>query len=88
MDVNTGKAKAYRKPNNYPNYINMESSHPKNTIKALPNMIQTSKAWYCLSGDIWPDDCLVTIASSLMDNLRDTRYSGPDGAQHFMKIQI
>ena len=41
MDLNTGKVKPYRKPNNYPNYINVESSHPKTTIKALPKMIQT-----------------------------------------------
>ena len=41
MDLNTGKVKAYRKPNNYPNYINVESSHTKTTIKALPKMIQT-----------------------------------------------
>ena len=41
MDLNTGKVKPYRKPNNHPKYINVESSHPKTTIKSLPKMIQT-----------------------------------------------
>ena len=41
MDLNTAKVRPYRKPNNHPNYINVDSSHPKTTIKALPKMIQT-----------------------------------------------
>ena len=35
----TGKYQPYKKPNNTPTYINVNSNHPPNIIKALPNNI-------------------------------------------------
>ena len=35
----TGKYQPYKKPNDTPTYINVNSNHPPNIIKALPNSI-------------------------------------------------
>ena len=35
----TGKYQPYKKPNDTPTYINVNSNHPPNIIKALPNNI-------------------------------------------------
>ena len=35
----TGKYQPYKKPNDTPTYINLNSDHPPNIIKALPNSI-------------------------------------------------
>ena len=35
----TGKYQLYKKPNDTPTYINVNSNHPPNIIKALPNNI-------------------------------------------------
>ena len=35
----TGKYQPYKKPNDTPTYINVNSKHPPNIIKALPNNI-------------------------------------------------
>ena len=35
----TGKYQPYNKPNDTPTYINVNSNHPPNIIKALPNSI-------------------------------------------------
>ena len=35
----TGKYQPYKKPNDTPTYINVNSNHPLNIIKALPNSI-------------------------------------------------
>ena len=42
--LQTGTVKPWRKPNNEPRYINVQSSHPSTTIKCLPKMIATRLA--------------------------------------------
>ena len=39
LNLNTGKFKPFRKPNDHPIYINFKSNHPKIIIKQLPKMI-------------------------------------------------
>ena len=39
LNLNTGKFKPFRKPNDHPIYINSKSNHPKIIIKQLPKMI-------------------------------------------------
>ena len=41
LDLRDGSYKPYRKVNNLPVYINVNSNHPHNIKKQLPNMIQT-----------------------------------------------
>ena len=41
LNIETGKYKPYRKPNNMPLYINKKSNHPPTIIKQIPTMIQT-----------------------------------------------
>ena len=40
LDLETGKVRPWRKPNNDPKYINVNSSHPATNIKCLPIMIE------------------------------------------------
>ena len=44
LDLDTGKVRPWRKPNNDPKYINVNSSHPAINIKCLPNMIENRLA--------------------------------------------
>ena len=39
LNLCTGKYQPYKKPNDTPTYINVNSNHPPNIIKALPNGI-------------------------------------------------
>ena len=39
LNISTGRYSPYRKPNNRPSYINVNSNHPSIIIKELPNMI-------------------------------------------------
>ena len=39
LNLCTGKYQTYKKPNDTPTYINVNSNHPPNIIKALPNSI-------------------------------------------------
>ena len=39
FNICTGKYQPYKKPNDTPTYINVNSNHPPNIIKALPNNI-------------------------------------------------
>ena len=39
VNLCTGKYQPYKKPNDTPTYINVNSNHPLNIIKALPNSI-------------------------------------------------
>ena len=41
MDIEAGRHKPYRKPNDSPLYINEKSNHPPNIIKEIPAMVQT-----------------------------------------------
>ena len=41
MNIESGKYKPYRKPNNIPLYINKSSNHPPTIINQIPSMIQT-----------------------------------------------
>ena len=41
MDIETGRHKPYRKPNDSPLYINYKSNHPPTIIKEIPAMVQT-----------------------------------------------
>ena len=41
FDLNASSFKPFRKPNDTPCYINIDSNHPPNTIKQLPKMINT-----------------------------------------------
>ena len=40
LDLETGKVRPWRKLNNDPKYINVNSSHPATNIKCLPKMIE------------------------------------------------
>ena len=40
LDLETGTHKPFRKPNDTPNYINVNSNHPPAVIKQLPSMIE------------------------------------------------
>ena len=39
LNLCTGKYQLYKKPNDIPTYINVNSNHPRNIIKAFPNNI-------------------------------------------------
>ena len=39
FDLNTGSYKPFKKPNNNPRYIHVESNHPRNIIKQIPKSI-------------------------------------------------
>ena len=58
LDLTTGKYKPYNKPGNIPQYINVKSNHPPNTIKNLPEGI--SRCIHKLSSD-----------KSVFDNSKD-----------------
>ena len=40
LNLNSGTSWPFRKPNNNLLYINVQSNHPKSTIKHLPTMIE------------------------------------------------
>ena len=39
LNLKNGSYSPYRKPDNYPSYINVNSNHPPSIIKELPNMV-------------------------------------------------
>ena len=73
MDVTfnlcTGKYQPYKKPNDTPAYINVNSNHLPNVIKALPNNI--SKGISIISSD---KATFVNVATSYNDVLSASRY--------------
>ena len=41
LDLNSGKYSPYRKPNDKPIYVNIESNNPPTILKQIPSMIST-----------------------------------------------
>ncbi|PIK62563.1 hypothetical protein BSL78_00459 [Apostichopus japonicus] len=72
LNLNTGKYKPYRKPNNEPTYINAQSNHPPSITKQIPTSI--SKRISSLSSD---KDTFDQAAPLYREALKRSGYAEP-----------